>query len=61
MKQTNPSSALRMTVSLGILGLNEDFVQLNEVMNIILNFHTQLCNTAWEKKLLAQVAKRTCF
>ncbi len=32
MKQTNPSSALRMTVSLGILGLNEGFVQLNEVM-----------------------------
>ena len=32
MKQTNPSSALRMTVSLGILGLNEDFVQVNEIM-----------------------------
>jgi len=33
-------------VSLGILGLNEDFVQLNEVMNIskifILNYVTQL-------------------
>ena len=35
MKQTNPSSALRVTVSLGILGLNEDFVQMNEIMNLI--------------------------
>ena len=32
MKLTNPSSTLRVTVSLGILGLNEDFVQLNEIM-----------------------------
>jgi len=32
MKQTNPSSTLRVTVSLGILGLNESFVQLNEIM-----------------------------
>jgi hypothetical protein len=32
MKSTNPSSALRMTMRLGILGLNEDFVQLNEIM-----------------------------
>jgi hypothetical protein len=35
MKQTNPSSALRITVSIGILGLNEDFVQLNEVGYLI--------------------------
>ena len=35
MKQTNPSSALRVTVSLGILGLNEGFVQMNEVMTIV--------------------------
>jgi hypothetical protein len=35
MKLTNPSSTLRVTVSLGILGLNEDFVQLNEVMMAI--------------------------
>ena len=34
MKQTNPSSALRVTVSLGTLGLNEDFVQMNEIMKI---------------------------
>jgi hypothetical protein len=33
MKQTNPSSALRVTVSLRILGLNEDFVQMNEIMS----------------------------
>lgn len=33
MKQTNLSSALRMTVSLGILALNEGFVQLNEIMD----------------------------
>lgn len=26
-----------------------------------MNYNTQLCNTAWGKKLLAQVAKRTCF
>jgi hypothetical protein len=32
MKQTNPSSALRMTMSLGILGLKEVFVQMNEIM-----------------------------
>jgi len=25
-----------------------------------MNYNTQLCNTAWGKKLLAQVAKRTC-
>jgi hypothetical protein len=36
MKQTNPSSALRMTVNLGTLGLNEDFVQLNELMTLFL-------------------------
>jgi hypothetical protein len=38
MKQTNPSSTLRVTVSLGILGLNEDFVQLNEVMTRVVVF-----------------------
>ena len=27
----------------------------------VMNYNTQLCNTAWGKKLLAQVAKRTCF
>ena len=26
-----------------------------------MNYKTALCNTAWEKKLLAQVAKRKCF
>ena len=26
-----------------------------------MNYNTQLCKTAWGKKLLAQVAKRTCF
>jgi len=26
-----------------------------------MNYKTALCNTAWEKKLLAQVAKHTCF
>jgi len=26
-----------------------------------MNYNTQLCNTAWEKKLLAQVTKCTCF
>ncbi len=34
MKQTNPSSALRMTMMLGILGLGAIFVQLNELMGI---------------------------
>ena len=29
--------------------------------SFVMNYNTQLCNTAWEKKLLAQVAKRTCF
>ena len=27
----------------------------------VMNYNTQLCNTAWGKKLLARVAKRTCF
>ena len=27
----------------------------------VMNYNTQLCNTAWEKKLLAQVTKCTCF
>ncbi len=47
MKQTNPSSTLRVTVSLGILGLNEDFAQLNEVMTILfpnINLHFPLNN-----------------
>ena len=35
MKQTNPSSVLWMTVCLGMLGLNYDFVQLKEVMIIL--------------------------
>jgi len=26
-----------------------------------MNYNTQLCKTAWGKKLLAQVVKRTCF
>jgi len=26
-----------------------------------MNYNTQLCNTAWGKKLLAQVTKCTCF
>jgi hypothetical protein len=38
MKQTNPSSTLRVTVSLGILGLNESFVQLNEIMDWLIDF-----------------------
>ena len=29
--------------------------------SFVMNYNTQLCNTAWGKKLLAQVAKRTCF
>ena len=32
IKPTNPSSAFRVTVSLGIFGLNESFVELNEIM-----------------------------
>jgi hypothetical protein len=34
MKQTSPSTALRMTAILGIPGLKTVFVQLNEVMAI---------------------------
>ncbi len=26
-----------------------------------MNYNTQLCNTAWEKKLLARVAQRTRY
>ena len=46
--QISPSTLLRIGyeenkyVSLGILGLNEDFVQLNEVMAILLHFQPQL-------------------
>jgi hypothetical protein len=29
--------------------------------SFVMNYNTQLCNTAWGKKLLVQVAKRTCF
>ena len=29
--------------------------------SFVMNYNTQLCNTAWEKKLLAQVTKCTCF
>ena len=29
--------------------------------SFVMNNNTQLCNTAWGKKLLARVAKRTCF
>jgi hypothetical protein len=29
--------------------------------SFVMNYNTQLCNTALGKKLLAQVAKRTCF
>ena len=29
--------------------------------SFVMNYNTQLCNTAWGKKLLAQVARRTCF
>jgi hypothetical protein len=29
--------------------------------SFVMNYNTQLCNTAWGKKLLARVAKRTCF
>jgi hypothetical protein len=47
MKQTNPSSALWMIVSIGTLGLNEDFVQLNELMTLFLykypNFNILQC------------------
>ena len=32
MKQT-------AAMSLGILGLNEDFVQMNEIMNMLLKFY----------------------
>ena len=37
-------------MSLGILGLNEDFVQMNEVMTVLLNFHSKLCNSTFGKK-----------
>jgi hypothetical protein len=36
MKQTNPSTTFRTTVSLVILGLNESFVRLNELMTLFL-------------------------
>ena len=29
--------------------------------SFVMNYNTQLCNTAWEKKLLARVAKRTRY
>ena len=29
--------------------------------SFVMNYNTQLCNTAWGKKLLARVAQRTCF
>ena len=54
MKQTNPSSALRITMRLGILGLNEDFVQLNEIMGlkniskIYLNFILNRCKISFK-------------
>lgn len=35
MKQTNPSSALRITMRLGTFGLNEDFVQLKDIMTVV--------------------------
>jgi len=27
----------------------------------VMNYNTQLCNTAWRKKLLARVTQCTCF
>jgi hypothetical protein len=36
MKQTNPWSALRMTIMLGILGLGAIFVHGNEIMGLLL-------------------------
>ena len=35
--------------------------QKKQYKRFVMNYNTQLCNTAWGKKLLAQVAKRTCF
>jgi len=45
MKQT-------AAMSLGILGLNEDFVQMNEIMNMLLKFYFQLCTMSLGKKIL---------
>jgi len=39
-------------VSLAILGLNEDFVQLNEIMNLLLKLYFQLCTMSLGKKIL---------
>ena len=48
LNEISPSTTLRtsyeviVSYELGILGLNEDFVQMNEVMTILLHFQPPL-------------------
>jgi hypothetical protein len=49
----------------GLFYINDIIASLQkpkkQYKSFVMNYNTQLCNTAWGKKLLEQVAKRTCF
>jgi hypothetical protein len=49
----------------GLFYINDIIASLQkpkkQYKSFVMNYNTQLCNTAWGKKLLARVAKRTCF
>ena len=49
----------------GLFYINDIIASLQkpkkQYKSFVMNYNTQLCNTAWGKKLLEQVAKHTCF
>jgi hypothetical protein len=56
---------LSCALGVGLFYINDIIASLQkpkkQYKSFVMNYNTQLCNTAWGKKLLARVTQCTCF